>query len=325
MNAAQERAEATPLPIQRQAKKRNHPTVPRKLQTYQEAIRELRGSLRSSDFRVLMIVVDNTVGWGRPHVKMTRKELATGCNLSKRTVTRAVARLAELGLIVVQYTGAGSRYAVTDKLRIPKRIRDRSGQRDHSEWPKRPTPINTSDRDSLPIKRVSETLDRAPPREAPGGQTVQGAAERVTEAAARRTERRALTATMPSLWESWRLAHQVAGFQERQWTPQERGMMRTLCDWWPGSDPAGLHRLLNDAVERWTDLMRDHFNWMDSAPMYPRVSFLVRHREKFRTILVREGAKDATDDKTERYRELMARGKVSEAMAVLRGRDGKGA
>ena len=251
-----------------------------------------------AEFQLAMILADMTWCWGRRSVTVTREELATRCNTSRRSVERVAARLAEMGALDVQSTGRGNRYTLVEDwdpmtLKLPKRVRE-SADNTPSESPNWRDQSRQSGphtrvllEDSLP-EAVEETNNLA---DAPKGAPIKDpvAAVEAQMARGKRKRARARHDGKPSaLWQTWQQAHVDAGIIPLAWAPNGRyntadaKAASTLAKSWSQDDIENLHNFMDWAVAEWKIIMLSpEFSWMDTRPDYPRIRFLSKHRERF--------------------------------------------
>lgn len=131
--------------VQSKHEQADETTLQYKLEMYQRAIREWRGSLSSDEFSVVMYVMDRTVGWGQPSATITSGSaingggVYTGLNISRATYFRVLGTLETKGLIRRRKTGTGSnRISINpgwapDMSNLPKRLKERFAKGSQSE------------------------------------------------------------------------------------------------------------------------------------------------------------------------------------------------
>lgn len=316
--------------------------APTKFQGYQSVIRLLQPGLPTREFKLLNFLMDATWGgWGRPSCSFTLGRLATSCNLSRRTVSRAQAGLLRRGLVQVQFDGAANTYTLPHPREIEMALGTKHTARQQGRMarqvsqdgpPGEPVchpPIGTSD---------TPTGDDVGKRSLPFGEG--SPVERVADAARRATDRgaerlrdkraAARSKTGPAgLFITWDCAHRDAGLERPlPWPTKMLGPVKQLTTRWGsgGRTAQALHDLIEWAVQNWARVIRDEFGWMDNPPGTPDMAFLCRQVERFeRAMNGRRQPQDVKDDPVHReWEDLMLAGRTVEAQALLE-RHGRGA
>ena len=292
---------------------------------------------------LLVVLIDETTGWGRVHRELTIDKLTTCCKMSARSVLRARVGLVKAGLVEVVFTGRANQYKVVEPMggsvKIPKRLKDEGaqpGQWGASEWPgsgssykNNPPRNNEAVKKTIPPSNEGECpLPRARHRPRPNGaeEVVADVVRSATESRKRDIHMR----TVPAAFRSWRAAHAECGFsaplgwgysRERK-AGRMNGQAKVLVDAF--DEAADLHTFVNWVVYQWrTDVLK-HFHWMTDYPAVPSLGVVVRHLEALVVLWRGGGAKVGEEwrggphareikrllrhGKSKQARELMARG-----------------
>ena len=280
----------------RAGRKTRPPSLLEKITAYQKVIRDL--DLTLHEWALLTVVVDRTIGWGKPHREITLEELTTSCRISARSVRRASAGLVKAGLVEVLFTGRTNRYGVTEamsgSLKLPKRLKGEEpqpGQWGRSGWPEgRASYKNNTPRGDETIQKTIPppnggecALPRA--RSRPRPETPEAATAGVVDKAAKKRKRDIHMKTVPAAFRSWKEAHAECGFSTPMgwgYTGEKKagrmnGIATVLVDAF--EDAADLHTFINWVVYQWrTDILK-HFHWMTDFPSMPSLGLVVRHLE----------------------------------------------
>ena len=291
--------------IQRRAgRKTRPPSLLEKLTAYQKVIRDL--DLTLHEWALLTVVVDRTVGWGKPHREITLEELTTSCRISARSVRRASAGLVKAGLVEVLFTGRTNRYGVTEAmmpaLKIPKRRKIEKGEEPQpqpNQWGRvdsqadqtvlkgqGPYKNNTPRGDETIKKTVPPSNDGGRAQSSPRKRTRPLCVEEAVEqerAKGRSRKARQITTTKPGdLWRTWEDAHSECGLgQPVGWgTKATQAKVKRFTEAFPGDKANELHAFLNWVVYEWRGAVAKELSWMKDFPSMPVLDVMLAHLER---------------------------------------------
>lgn len=264
-----------------------------KLEVYQKINRDWAHELDAYESRVLLAVVDRTIGWGQTEARFSAGALLNGdkvcgpLNISRRQLYRALASLEEKGFIdrrhpanqpEITFYKANFDRNQTMALNPPKShktatrcnavpVPDR-----HTPVPDGHTPV--PDRHSIYSNqptgnhstgnRSAALADRAPVEAVPVIR------EKKSNSAANRetglpTHREAHAASVEAAWRA-ALAAAFPDAVEPVWTLREKGRAKQLADGWMHRHQISFIDFTDWAVRNWTQIRRKQFKWMTKAP-----------------------------------------------------------
>lgn len=257
-------------------------TTGQRLLHYQWMVRE-HAHLGASEFRLAIVVLDATVGWGRETYYCSQKELAARCGMGRRTMQRVQASLERAGVLVVQPTGHLHRYslALEDDMRFKK-----ERQNGASDAPKRRRPLVDSTRyETKTGNQQTENQGARPPTRAPelAAEVVPRVKRESEKRYAVQLEKHMERKDPRALWTTWlKAGAKMPGELRtvRSWGPKERGQAKHLARWWDNS-ARSLHLFIDWSVSNWAQIIRRQFEWMADAPVHPHIGFLLAWKHKF--------------------------------------------
>lgn len=261
--------------------------------------REWMSSLKPTEYMVLSLVFDRTIGWGKPSERITirdfvegKRNATCGTSLSRRTVIAVLAALAKRG-VLMRRGRDGNVYEINFAWEpegaqpVPLAEADQPARGRHRCRPSTPEvqTAHSNSADAAPHKKKIEEEDlkeendsaslRLRSREGGGGFAKKTPKVRDRPKPTSSFNPRELR----SRWETaWRETFE--GTTCPLWCPKERGQVRQLAQ----EQIAGgtLPTFLEWAVREWALIMNTRFTWMDRArPSFPSIGFMLGLKEKF--------------------------------------------
>lgn len=253
----------------------------------QYIVRELAADLTPAETVCLLFVVDRTLAWGKAGEVIPKRHFTEGAGragrgtgLSQPTVRRALASLAECGLLRAEPRGEGGSRAnfYTPMIPIPKRLKSEkfdTPQSEKSDTPKvkNLTPPTKELKNKLTLSKGSAPFPKG--RDPVKEKIEEGKKKSISSAERRAARTPGTEAQVAAAWA------EAAGEGAKKLTARDAAALRSygvrFTAAFKGRPP--FREFLAYAVARWADWRAELFGWMrrPPAPADPSPRFLIAH------------------------------------------------